>query len=122
MENEKTLDTLASHLEHNASVKNVYGEPVTADGKTIIPVAKIAFGLGGGFGEGKPADGKHHITGEGPKAGAGGGMYATPRGVYEISQAGTKFIPADNLRQFFMGLAAGFLIRAVLSRLSRRKA
>ena len=31
-----------------ANVKSVYGEPNTAQGKTVIPVAKIMYGYGGG--------------------------------------------------------------------------
>lgn len=35
-----------------ANVKAVYGEPVAAQGRTIIPVAKIIYGYGGGAGTG----------------------------------------------------------------------
>ena len=33
-----------------ANVKAVYGEPIAAQGKTVIPVAKIIYGYGGGAG------------------------------------------------------------------------
>ena len=119
MENEHTLEALASHLEHNASVKNVYGEPVNADGRTVIPVAKVAFGLGGGYGNTKENKGETDGQAKGTGAGAGGGMYAIPKGVYEISSQGTRFIPADNFRQFLLGLAAGLLIRSLFGRRRR---
>ena len=43
----ETLETLADRLQ-STSVRAVYGEPVSAEGKTIIPVARVAFGFGGG--------------------------------------------------------------------------
>ena len=123
MENGFFLERLASLFGQNASVKNVFGEPIKAGDKTIIPVAQIAYGLGGGYGHGvkkkKPSqvdesvsisDGK---TGEG--AGGGGGMYARPKGVYEVTSSCTRFIPANNAKQLLTGLAIGFLLRGWLN-------
>ena len=53
MENVNFIENLATRLGQNASVKSVYGEPIVTDGKTIIPVAQVAFGFGGGYGEKK---------------------------------------------------------------------
>ena len=53
MENVNFLEKLSSQFGQNATVKNVFGEPIQAGNKTIIPVAKIAYGLGGGYGQGK---------------------------------------------------------------------
>jgi uncharacterized spore protein YtfJ len=39
-------------LGSSATVKAVFGEPVHAAGRTVIPVAKVAYGFGGGFGTG----------------------------------------------------------------------
>jgi len=52
MENGNFIEKLASQFGQSASVKNVYGEPIQAGDKTIIPVAQIAYGLGGGYGQG----------------------------------------------------------------------
>jgi uncharacterized spore protein YtfJ len=41
MSNENFLEKLATQFSQSASVKNVYGEPVQAGDKTIIPVAQI---------------------------------------------------------------------------------
>jgi uncharacterized spore protein YtfJ len=102
MENTSFLESLAARFGQNASVKNVYGEPITAQGKTIVPVAHIAMGLGGGYGhgnkngKGKQLENTSLITKEIPEgAGAGGGMFATAKGVYKITDTGTKFIPAN---------------------------
>ena len=61
------------------SVRRVFGDPITVDGVTIVPVARIAGGAGGGGGEGTgPGD-------EGGRGfGTGFGLGAHPVGVYEI--------------------------------------
>ena len=89
----KTLiDGAVEHLRTSASVKAVYGEPITTDGKTVIPVAKVAYGFGAGSGSGthtkKGPNGKVPVEGEG----AGGGVAAKPMGVVEITEEGTKFV------------------------------
>jgi uncharacterized spore protein YtfJ len=115
MENNNFLEALASRFGQIASVKNVYGEPITAQGRTIIPVAQIAMGLGGGYGQKngqykkatantpEPQDNK----GEG--AGGGGGMYVTAKGVYEISDKSTRFIPANATKQLLAIAAIAFV-------------
>jgi uncharacterized spore protein YtfJ len=46
---QKMGDTLGS----TATVKSVFGEPIHMNGKTVVPVAKVAYGFGGGAGTGK---------------------------------------------------------------------
>jgi uncharacterized spore protein YtfJ len=122
MENENLIEKLASQFGQNASVKNIYGEPIHAGDKTIIPVAQIAYGLGGGYGQQKKDKGNNpaHSPEEtllydkqhdGEGGGAGGGMYAKPKGVYEVTNASTRFIPASNTGQLIMGLFIGFILR-----------
>ena len=122
------IEKIASGFGQNASVKNVFGEPIEVGDKKIIPVARIAYGFGGGYGQG----GKNKIpkqTNEqsseaqfpiGEGAGGGGGMYARAKGVFEISSQGTKFIPADANTQLLMGMAIGFLLKAFLFRRRKR--
>jgi uncharacterized spore protein YtfJ len=114
MENNNFLETLAVRFGQNASVNNVFGDPITVQGKTIIPVARIAFGLGGGYGH----NGKHKkalVNSEEPQdikeegAGGGGGMYATPIGVYEVSGKCTRFIPSSATKQFLMVAVLAFI-------------
>ncbi|WP_269848674.1 GerW family sporulation protein [Methanosarcina horonobensis] len=64
---EETIKEIASELERIATTKTVVGEPITAAGKTIIPVSKITMGFGGGGGEGK----KENESGYGGGGGAG---------------------------------------------------
>lgn len=64
---EDTIKQIACELEKVATTKTVVGEPITAAGKTIIPVSKISMGFGAGGGEGK----KETESGYGGGGGAG---------------------------------------------------
>lgn len=64
---EETIRQIASELEKIATTKTVVGDPITAAGKTIIPVSKISMGFGAGGGEGK----KETESGFGGGGGAG---------------------------------------------------
>jgi uncharacterized spore protein YtfJ len=126
METKDYLDTLAEHFSNDASVKNVYGEPITAQGKTIIPVAKVAMGLGGGYGQGngkgkKNADKENALENEGKGAGAGGGMYATAKGVYEVTEKGTRYIAANSRLKFLVMGGIGFLLGRLVAGRKKNK-
>lgn len=70
MESQALLQSLKESIVSQASVKAIYGEPISAQGKTIIPVAKIMYGFGGGAGTGGVGD--RSARGEG--GGGGGGV------------------------------------------------
>lgn len=126
MSTKELIDSAVDHLRASASVKTVYGEPVVVDGKTIIPVAKVAYGFGGGVGAKRhpPAaePGKEPVateTGEG----AGGGVAAKPVGVVEISGQETKFVPFGQAKRLAwalgIGSGLGLLLGLVLGRRSK---
>lgn len=120
MENVNFIENVATRLGQAASVKNVYGDPITTNGKTIIPVARISYGFGGGFGN----KGRNRSVGEGALegqkeergAGGGGGLRACAAGVYEITNTDTRFIPANNLRQLFVAGVVGLLLGGMIGR------
>lgn len=85
MTTKELIDSAVDHLKASASVKTVYGEPVVVEGKTVIPVAKVAYGFGSGKGKGPESKGE----GEG----VGGGVAAKPVGVVEIDKGVTTFVP-----------------------------
>lgn len=64
---EATIKEIAGELERIATTKTVVGEPITASGKTIIPISRITLGFGAGGGEGK----KDTESGYGGGGGAG---------------------------------------------------
>ena len=117
------IERIASGFGQTASVKNVFGEPIEVGDKKVIPVARIAYGFGGGYGEGGKKIQAANSPSEKPfgeGAGGGGGMYARAKGVFEIGPQGTRFIPAHAYQHLVMGVALGFLLKAVFFR-KRRK-
>lgn len=66
-----------------------YGEPVTAEGRTVIPVARVTARGGLGFGSGPGTD-------EGEGGGGGGNLSAEPVGFIEVTADGTRFVAIDD--------------------------
>lgn len=115
---EHFLESLAEKLHSSANVKTIYGDPLETQGKTIIPVARIAYGLGGGYGKMKPDTAAESSPEKRPAegGGSGGGITVTPVGVIEVSQEQTRFIPlsrrtAKLAGAFLAGLFLGSLVQ-----------
>jgi uncharacterized spore protein YtfJ len=126
------LNAITERLHSTAHVKTIYGEPIVAEGKTIIPVAEVKYGFGGGGGqqggtsnlEGRPAieaagAGNQSETRNG--MGGGGGISVRPLGVVEVSSNGTRYISFREGRKIALSLLAGGLIgMMVFGRRQRR--
>jgi uncharacterized spore protein YtfJ len=112
-----TLEKMSNSLGSHATVKSVFGDPIQVDGKTVVPIAKIAYGFGAGGGS---HPGRHN--GDGTDAsgerteggGGGGGVRAFPAGALEITATGTRFIQAIDLRWLAGAFAAGALLGSIL--------
>lgn len=107
--------TMSERLQTTATVKAVYGDPIIAEGKTIIPVAKVRFGFGAGFGEsdfGEEANSNHPAAGKG--GGGGGGVEVRPIGFIEITPGESRFVPIGErqkvARWAFIGVLAGLML------------
>ena len=112
------LKSISERLEGSANVSTVYGEPVVAEGKTVIPVAKVRYGFGGGFGEGKGSEDE----GEGQGGGGGGGVEVTPIGIIEITPEETRYVSfEDRGRLIKAGFALGLIAMFILGRMLLRK-
>ncbi len=114
----KTLGALSDRLQAGASVRNVYGDPVELDGRTVIPVARISYGFGAG---GRASGGKGGGSEPGG-SGGGAGLSARPLGVLEIAAGRTRFIPFVDPARLGVSLTIGFLVGLVLGRRSRSNA
>jgi uncharacterized spore protein YtfJ len=81
-------------LQHAPTVETVYGDPVERDGRTVVPVARVAYRALGGFGWGSGSGAAD--AGEGESSGGGGGgrggAEVTPVGALEIGDDGTEFV------------------------------
>ena len=112
---QKYYQSFAEGLQTSANVKTIFGEPIKAEGRTIIPVARVAYGFGGG----PAAEGENSSVEK--AAGGGGGVSARPLGIFEVSGETTRFIPAESAWKkegFF--LLAGFGLGYLLGALQRR--
>ncbi|HVH11247.1 MAG TPA: spore germination protein GerW family protein [Gemmatimonadales bacterium] len=124
MSTKDLIDSAVEHLRASAGVKTVYGDPVVIDGKTIIPVAKVAYGLGGGTGTRKAQSGNGSKEPAASEAveGAGGGIAAKPVGVVEISGDETKFVAFAQAKKLAWAAGIASLTGFALGRLLRRRA
>ena len=107
------LEKISDSLVTSANVKAVYGEPIQTAGRTVVPIAKVAYGFGAGSGQGK-----HGAEDAGE--GGGGGVRAFPAGALEITEKGTRFIRYFDPRFLIGAFAAGVVFAGFMSR--RRRA
>src|SRR5215213_7681564 len=136
------IERIAERVGGKASVRAVFGDPIERDGITIIPVAKVRWGFGGGAG-GPIAVGPGRVTGSpfsdaadtavdrdpswaGTPAGSGGGggVTADPVGYLELGPDGATFRPISPAMPspgFLLaaGATAALVLRA-LAKLIRR--
>ena len=110
------LQSLKESILSQANVKAIYGDPITAHGKTVIPVAKIMYGFGAGAGTGGVGDSS--ARGEG--GGGGGGARAIPVGVIEISDLRTCFVPITDRKKLTGAVLAGVGLGILLVWSARR--
>ena len=97
------LQSLKESILTQANVKAVYGEPIAAQGKTVVPVAKIMYGYGAGAGTAGVRDSQ--AQGEG--GGGGGGARAIPVGVIEICNQQTRFVPISDRKKLTGAVMVG---------------
>jgi uncharacterized spore protein YtfJ len=108
------LQSLGETFSSSATVKSVYGEPVTAGERTVIPVARVRFGFGGGGSEGASEE---KSRGGG---GGGGSLRASPYGLIEITPVGTRLIRFEDPQVLAVAVAAGVLLGYLAGRLTRK--
>jgi len=108
------LERLAERLGGRAKAEAVFGAPVQHGEVTVIPVARVRWGLGAGGGEDRRTDGAASGFG------GGGGVAADPVGYIEIGSAGAVFRPIghDYANPGFV-LAAAFAASIVIRALGR---
>lgn len=109
------LEKMGESLGSTATVKSVFGEPIHAEGKTVVPVAKIAYGFGAGAGTGQK-NGQGESANKAEGGGGGGGVRAFPAGALEITASQTRFVPYTDLRWIAGAFAAGALFASLFRR------
>ena len=76
------LKTITEEMQKALSAKTAVGDPVTVEGKTVIPLMSVGMGFGAGSGSGKEAR-----PGGG---GGGGGLGMKPVAVIIIDEQGVR--------------------------------
>ena len=114
MSDQEIVTSIADRLKASGDVKIAFGEPRAVEGKTIVPVASVAYGFGGGSGSGPQSQGEGH--------GGGGGLRVKPLGVLEITPESTRFVPVvDAMRLAMMGICASVCVVWMLTRALRKR-
>jgi uncharacterized spore protein YtfJ len=116
---QKLLEALAD-LREKADVDACFGEPVTIEGRTVIPVAKVAYGFGMGIGRTTATE--KETAGEtereaaqeadGDGSSGAGGVLAQPFAVVEVTPEGTRVqaIIDEQKVTLAAGLLAGWAV------------
>ncbi len=117
---DRMLDKLGERIGMRASVRAVFGEPVERGEVTIIPVARVRWGYGGGSGTGPvrsdSGDGQTMSGG----SGAGGAVMTDPMGYVEVRHDGATYVPLSSpWMNPFLILASGISIAVVIRVLAR---
>ena len=120
---QELIQSISERVQTTASVKAVYGEPITAEGKTIIPVDRVRYGFGGGGGT--QDDAPSSDSGETPQqtigGGGGGGAEVSPVGFIEITPDETRYVSFEDRRRVIRALVIGLLLGIFLLRRRRRR-
>lgn len=112
------LERIAEQVGSRSGAHVVFAPPIERDGVTVVPVARVRYGFGGGRG------GRGEETGQG----GGGGSSATPVGFIELRDGTAEFraFPdpvAESARTMAllggMGLGLWFVLRGIRGVLRR---
>lgn len=117
---------LSEAIQAGANAESVYDEPIERADRTVVPVAVVEYGLGGGAGGG--GGGADGVGGGGgtsgddadtEEGGVGGGLSARPAGALEVTDGGTRFVTPTDRRGSVGLVLAGVVFGLLLSRLCR---
>ena len=124
------IQQVTDKIEKFAHVKVCFGEPVTLDQQTIIPVASVRLGGGGGGGgmqPGEQVEGAEESEAEeqpvhgGTCGGGGFGMQVKPVGYIEEIDGVVRFRPIlDGKMIAILGLGSLFGLGFILKMLFKR--
>jgi len=90
------LAKLVEALGGKATAEALFGAPVEREGVTVVPVARVRLGAGGGFGRGPRRTKAETVEGEQVGYGQGGGLQASPVGYIELRGGQASFERIDD--------------------------
>jgi uncharacterized spore protein YtfJ len=113
----KRLLDVIGEMREKADVNAVFSEPMTVEGRTIVPVARVAYGFGMAMAEpeaeaemGMALPQDQEVTERDDSTGGrgGGAMVARPFAVIEVTPEGTRVEPIVDEQK--LALAGSLLI------------
>jgi hypothetical protein len=107
MEANDILRSIGETIGAGATVKSVYGDPVTTGERTVIPVARIKYAFGGGGGSGHGSGPSSRGVGGG---GGGGRIDCGSLGSYRDHAVGNSVHSLSRLRCDRAGCGGGCVI------------
>ncbi len=89
---EDLAGTVIRELHNAIKTHTVVGDPIDVGGRKLIPLTKVSFGFGVGGGAAKK-------KGDGTGGGSGAGASIEPIGFLEVTDDGTRLIPAHEKKE-----------------------
>ena len=114
---DRLLERLAELVGAKAGVQVVFGEPTTRGDVTVVPVARVRWGFGGGGGRAETPP-----AGPASGSGGGGGVASDPIGYLELGPEGAAFRPIRDAYPSPMFLIASALAASIVLRALARLA
>ncbi len=97
------LKTITGEMQKSLSARTVVGDPISIEGKTVIPLVSVGMGFGAGTGTGKGQ--------EGVGSGGGGGLGMKPVAVIIADLQGVRVERLKEAKQSLVGQLAEALPR-----------
>jgi uncharacterized spore protein YtfJ len=113
----RAMEQVATHVVSHANASSVFGAPVSSDGVTFVPVARVLCGYGAGAGAGAASE-PDDAGGKGGGIGGGGGFIVSPVGAFEIGRDGIRYRRAEGATSLRTDLTdlLSVLVRRLLHR------
>lgn len=112
MSDQTFVERIAAIIQTSANARQIFGEPIERNGATIIPVARVQWGFGGG--------GLGHGAVE--RGGGGGGARSTAIGYIEVRDGASSFKPIydpGDVATLILASLGGVLLGIVASKILR---
>jgi uncharacterized spore protein YtfJ len=128
------IEAIVERLTRSANARSVFGDPIERGDRTVVPVARVGYGFGGGYGrsgstdesaadeQGEGGAGQGGEGGAGQGGGGGGGSLARPVGALEITDERTRFVRFGGRTRSLALLLVGFALGVTFGRRSDAEA
>lgn len=118
---EGIVSQILDRVKNTVRVDLVYGESRELHGKTIIPVAAVAYAFGGGAGVGVNPSGNGASEQVGRGSGGAGAVRVQPVGVLEVTDDETRLVPVLDWTRIITTSLTVFGVWMVLRTVFRRR-